>query len=256
MAAIESVPYKVSLRWLFYRLIEQGIFSAKSDYTNFKTLLGRYRKNRARGWQPDSIVDDTRQPYYRGGGEPTAQEAIESLIDGLSVPLSHFGRQERYVELWYESEAMSRQFQYYTAGLTLRAFKGDISIEPKWRAAKELEHAGMYYGLPVTVLYFGDLDAKGEQIPQSAIRDIRKWCSLDIEFIVCGLNREQVKRYNLIPNPDRAGYQWEALGDAQAAEVITGSVEQYLDVDIVEGVAVEAARLAIQAGEILRAEMA
>ncbi len=34
MAHIQSVPYKVTLRWLFYRLLQEGVYKKKQDYLN------------------------------------------------------------------------------------------------------------------------------------------------------------------------------------------------------------------------------
>ena len=237
MEAIEELPYQVSLRWLFYRLLELGLYPDKTCYKTFTDLLAHNRKRFLHGWRPDSLVDDTRQAFYRGLGQGTMENAVDSMIEGLTIPLSHFPGQRCYTEVWFESEAMSRQFQYYTKGVTLRPFKGDLSIEPKWRASQELEYFSKAYGLPVMILYFGDLDPKGKKIPESAIRDVREWCDVDIELVVCGLTQEQVDRYGLVPNLDKPGYQWEALHDDQAREVITEGIKPYLSTALVDEVA-------------------
>lgn len=31
---VQGVPYKVSARWVFYRLLQEGFYSKKSDYKN------------------------------------------------------------------------------------------------------------------------------------------------------------------------------------------------------------------------------
>ena len=42
---IKSVPYKVGLQWLFYRLLQLGLYTSKMDYHgSFKTLLSKARK--------------------------------------------------------------------------------------------------------------------------------------------------------------------------------------------------------------------
>ena len=41
---VQSVPYKVSLRWLFYRLLQEGIYQDKSGYNNLKYLAAKARK--------------------------------------------------------------------------------------------------------------------------------------------------------------------------------------------------------------------
>ena len=57
---VNSVSYKVSLRWLFYRLLQDGIYKAKGNYNNLKGLVSKARKNFFGKWRPDSLSDQTR----------------------------------------------------------------------------------------------------------------------------------------------------------------------------------------------------
>ena len=38
MGYIQAVPYRVTLRWLFYRLLQDGTYSSKQDYGQLKPL--------------------------------------------------------------------------------------------------------------------------------------------------------------------------------------------------------------------------
>ncbi|MDZ4241726.1 MAG: hypothetical protein U1D99_02775, partial [Candidatus Omnitrophota bacterium] len=80
--------------------------------------------------------------------------------------------QNYYVELWFEAKAMRAQFEHYTDYITLRPFGGDPSIHFKWQIAGELAEADESYMKPIVILYFGDMDPKGFQIPISAVKDI------------------------------------------------------------------------------------
>jgi hypothetical protein len=52
----------------------------------------------------------------------------------------------------------------------------------------------------------------------------------DFEFVRCGLNAEHPEEYDLSENPERPGtYQWEALDDDGARELIVANVEQWVD---------------------------
>ena len=124
---------------------------------------------------------------------------------------------------------MQSQFEYYTKYITLRPFGGDPSIPYKWTIAKELEQAYRVYGLPIPVLYFGDLDPQGLTIPESAVKDIREWCAAEFDYIRAGLNPGDEAKYSIPENPDRPGtYQWEALDDVTAKELITGAVYRFV----------------------------
>jgi hypothetical protein len=145
--------------------------------------------------------------------------------------------QDYYVELWFEAKAMRGQFEYYTNHITLRPFGGDASIYFKWKIAEELTEAAEKYNKPIVILYFGDLDPKGMQIPESAVKDIREWASVDFEFIRCGLNPGDEIRFNIPENPDKPGtYQWEALSDEAAQSLILKWIGKFVSHDLFDSV--------------------
>ncbi len=226
---VESVPYAVTLRWVFYRLFQEGLYKTKEDYISCAKIIGRARKQFRDGWRPDTLADDTRCRICQTGGYENYEEAVEDLSGTLEAAVEltcdHFYRQERYVEIWFEAKAMIGQFRYYAKGIDLLPFGGDTSIPFKWDIAAHLEGCIARYDLPVTILYFGDADTKGYQIPNSALKDIRAWCDADFEFVHCGLSMEQVRKYGLPENPEKPGqYQWEALSDDGAQEIICGAL--------------------------------
>ena len=229
---IESVEYQVTARWLFYRLLQDGYYSAKDDYkSKYLPLLSKARKNYYEEWHPNILVDDSRTPHPHQGGSKNAQAWGNELIThGVQVRLDHWYKQGNYVEVWFEAEAMVRQFQHYTSGITLRPFSGMPSIHYKYQAALALTEAWSEYQTDVVVLYFGDYDQAGFQIATSSVRDIRNWCDAPFEFIRCGLNDGDGNKYGIPENPDHPGeYQWEALDDASAETLIVTSVTQHMD---------------------------
>jgi hypothetical protein len=87
----------------------------------------------------------------------------------------------------------------------------------------------------IIIIYFGDDDKKGKKIPESAIKDIHNWCNAPFEFIRGGLNIGDGKRLNLPESIDKPGeYQWEALSDNQASEMILPIINTYFDSDAVD----------------------
>ena len=101
----------------------------------------------------------------------------------------------------------------------------------------KVEQAVERFEKPIAILYFGDYDEKGLEIPFNATRDIEKWCNVDFEFHVMGLTLEQIHKYPLDENPDKPDqYQWEALRDENAGEIITNALEKFINFDIVEEV--------------------
>ena len=243
---IESVPYRVTLRWVFYRLLQDGVYSDKAGgYNQLTSASSRWRHEGH--WPPDIIDDDTRSVMTRGvfdGLEPdhSAERLMQDML--LHAKRSHFHDQPHYIEIWFEARGMIGQFKHYTKGITLRPFGGDYTIEPKYKAAKDLEARYEQFGKPIKILYFGDRDDKGDQISHSATygpRGLAKWCDVDFEVVRCGLTAEQARRFDLPKNPDKPDqWQWESLSDAQASELITTAVKRYIDVQLIESAAAAA----------------
>ncbi len=242
---IQSVEYPVTARWVFYRLLQDGVYSAKSGYKHLLGLLSKARKEFYGQWRPWTLADDSRVPilmqrdgyysiYMRGGGFQDEETWLATLAKELNCPLDRWVTQDVYVELWFEAAAMQGQFLHYAnENVPLLAFHGDISIPEKWRSARRIAGWWLKYRKPVHIYYFGDYDPKGLVIPQSAWRDVALWAHAIVNqketrdlpeqfhFHRVGINKDQIQGMGIPENPERPGsYQWEALADKQAAELI------------------------------------
>lgn len=226
MMHIKSVDYPVSLRWVFYRLLQEGIYKGKEGYGQFKSLTAMARKRFYNEWNPETLKDDTRNINWLGVGAFDKN----SWITDLECHLDKFQTQDYFIIICFEARAMSPQFYHHTENIPLVPFGGDPSIPYKFSIAQGIEWASKHYNKPVIVLYFGDADKKGELIKSSAFKDIASWCEVDFELIHCGLTLSQAKAFNLPENPDKPGqYQWESLSDIQAKEIIYKNIEPYQD---------------------------
>lgn len=233
---INSVDYEVSARWLFYRLLQDGIYSKKTDYKKFLSLTSRARHNEAGGWRPDTLRDETRNRMVYGEGQDDTQSWVYTLKRyGVNCQLDKWQGQENYIEIWFEANAMISQFKYHTRCITLVPFGGMPSIPYKYQCALALRAASARYNLPVSVLYFGDYDPAGETIPITSVNDIRGWCGVDFDFARVGLNEGDAERYNIRDNPEHPGtYQWEALDGDAAGQMIEDAVSQYVNLDAIK----------------------
>ena len=246
---VNSVSYAVSARWLFYRLLQLGYYSKKNDYKGkFLPAVSRARHEYYQGWRPDTLADDTRDGILRGGGFRNSSDWFKRVIERLDCPLNKwvndYVEQEYFVELWFEARAMAAQFKYYSSYINLRPMGGQPSIPFKYEIAQYLGAMERAYDLPIVILYFGDLDPAGDTISDTVERDVRKWCAADFKFISCGLTMEQVYQWDVPERPEKPGeYQWEALSDEGAEDIITTAVAEYVDLDLQKRV-VEAQKLA------------
>lgn len=252
---VNAVPYAVTARWVFYRLLQAGVLNKKGDYKRLLSYLSKARKQWYGGWRPDTLTDDSRAALVRGSGFRDGQGWARALAEQSACNLDRWPSQDVYVEVWFEAAAMSAQFEYYTdSNIPLLAFHGDISIPAKWDAASRLVRRWRQMRVPIHVMYYGDLDPKGMQIPLSAEEDMRQMMidALYLEgtlltssertadylemldnftFTRIGLNDDQVDQYGVEENPERPGtYQWEGVPDGAAQELI-GLANEVVDVD-------------------------
>ena len=230
---VGSVPYQVSTRWVFYRLLQDGYYAGKADYKN-KSLpaVSSAQHSGYGGWRPDTLTDETRSAIVRGDGYVDPRDWLANFAARVQCQLNRWQHQPYYVEQWYEACSMTDQFRYYTQYATLRPMGGQPSFPFKYETPKELEIAQRRYDRPVVVLYFGDLDEAGAAIARTVEQEGRNWRGAPFEFIRCGLNESQVARYNLPENFEHPGsYQWEALSDDASREIITSAMDGFVSHD-------------------------
>jgi hypothetical protein len=65
----------------------------------------------------------------------------------------------------------------------------------------------------------------------------------DFEFVRCGLNPGDNIKYRIPENFEKPGtYQWEGLSDRAARELITSSVAEYIDTDVIDELEAEGSK--------------
>jgi hypothetical protein len=189
-----------------------------------------------------TLTDKTRAIIQRGGGfadiDHFKRYGAKFISDRVTIEFNHFYQQKKLVFIGFEARAMIEQFEFYSEGIDLLPFGGDPSIPFKWDVAEHITKESDRYDLPgeeVLILYFGDDDEKGGKIFESAKAIISEWCKTPISFEWCGLTKDQIAQYGIPENPEKPGqYQWEALTDPQAKEIIEGALRSHLDLDLIK----------------------
>jgi hypothetical protein len=229
---IARIPYKPTARWVFYRLVQEKGFT-KDDYKRFLGVTSKARKGYYKNWTPETFADDTRGiigEYGLGYTSPTSW--FESQLD--KRPRLEIGHhQDELVIACFEAKAMVGQFKYLLEDLRIPMcpFGGDASIPFKYKIAEMIDYCKRFGDKELFVLYFGDYDPKGLEIPENAMRDIDSWCDKTFTYIRCGINKEHIDKYNIPDQPEAPGkYQWEALDESAAQEIIMDAVEDHWDI--------------------------
>lgn len=237
---VKALEYAATTRWTFYRIADKFNLP-KSAYKLFLKASGARRKEFKDGWTPYTLKDDSRSA--KKGGDGATNYSMFKLWFGQAPDVDVWEFSPIYVEAWVEASAMMAQFEYLLTGITLRPLKGDWSIDGKWKATDEIAKR-ISDGKAVYILYFGDCDKKGREIPVSAWNQIRRWLMDEtarthliakveaepkLKFIYAGLTEAQAREFKLIESVGEKAkpgeYQWESLSDEQAREIIKFALE-------------------------------
>lgn len=115
---------------------------------------------------------------------------------------------------------MIEQFEHHSRKygvVDLAPLGGQASNPNKYELAREIDSLAVRYpNSTIAVLYFGDYDEHGIQIPQTALGDVETWAEEEFVSYRIGLNSSPPS-------------QWEALEDDEVGEIITTAIEHFLD---------------------------
>jgi hypothetical protein len=191
---IESADAAMTVRQVFYQLVSrQVVENTRSRYQAVSDLLVAARKDGDIEW--DAIEDRNRRP------RPV--QMFPKLGDFMAAVRTSYRRdvwqdQDATVEVWLEKDALSGIFADVLRpyGVTLnvgRGYDGWSSIH--W-AAERLDDSA-------TVLYFGDFDPSGQDMVRSLEQRLNELDAYP-EIIKCALVYEDIARYSLPPNFEKA----------------------------------------------------
>jgi hypothetical protein len=145
----------------------------------------------------EAIEDRVRTPRIPNDFEDI-QDLVESALQSYRLP--RWQGQGWYIELWCEKDAVSNILspmadKYHIVQMVNRGYSSQSAMHDTAERFLEQDEAKRK-----ALLYLGDHDASGEDM----VRDIRERLAMfGVELIVnkIALTFEQVKQYNLVPNP-------------------------------------------------------
>lgn len=273
----------LTVRQLYYRIVAEDLFpdtrrfvkvggswqldldnGSKNADPNYKWLIGLLTDARLEGRFPMGwLLDRTREA--RGGKFTGNQDNVDDALGNIeedvrNAPESWRHRwygQSKHISVWVEKEALSGVFeapcnQLGVAWFVLRGYSS-LSALSQWVDDVAAEHAKAQFDEAV-VLYFGDHDPDGWEIPRSAERNVQQIARVTrkrlppVTFDRVALNMDQIEEFDPPPFPaketsarfksyvDEHGIDdaWEL--DALRPDVLDGmireSVAQHFDEEI------------------------
>lgn len=222
--------YRLSLRQIYYQLVSRDLISNNDkEYTKIMHIVRKGRLNGDIDW---SFVEDrirsARIHYY----VEDIEDALNDTVKTYRLDLMR--NQDKFIEVWIEKDALSniiyRTTQRYSIPLMVN--RGYSSISAMYDASKRLSQNGY-------IIYLGDHDPSGLDM----IRDIEDRLSIFEcypQIIPIALNMEQIRKYNLPPNPAKitdprskdyikkyGNISWEL--DALSPNVLTGILDSKIN---------------------------
>jgi hypothetical protein len=214
----------LTLRALHYQLVSIGMTNSLRHYKRVVNTMIQAR------WD-DLVSFDTFSDHDRGMIGQTDYDFTlleDEIIKGKkqinawmnSYYKNRWENQEYYPEVFIEKKALQGVFESICISnrVTLGACKGYPSLTFLNEATERFKEAVLRGKKPV-ILYFGDYDPSGEDIPRSIEENIIKLGCNQIEVKRFALMQHQVIEWNLPPAPAKEGdsrtKNWDGIGQVE-----------------------------------------
>jgi hypothetical protein len=190
-----------TVRQIYYQLVSKKVIpNTLSSYKRLSWILSNTRKD---GIIPfDAIVDRTRIPI-----KESSWNGLGSYLKAVKKKYkkTRWKGQERYLEIWLEKDALRGMVEPIANAydLYLVVGRGYPSLSSLYEAAERFKKANK----PVYILYLGDFDPSGENIPQTIKKNLIKNFGLDkrnIHIRKVALTLRDIKKYKLPPAPTKS----------------------------------------------------
>jgi len=246
---VKKYKGKITLRGLHYQLVGLGM---TNDVTHYKNVVATMTKARWEGvLEYGAFMDHERDTIgWTNFRETDVDSAIDNAIDQIKEWANDYTKnrwenQPIYPEVFIEKKALQGYFEDVCRnwGVALNPCKGYPSIT-YLNLAKDRFRSAQRNGKKCVILYFGDYDCSGEDIPRSIDASLQKMGLVGVEVRRIALMEKQVKAWKLPFAPtkktDSRGNNWGGLGqvelDAVSPEKITellrGAIESVFDTDL------------------------
>jgi hypothetical protein len=217
---LEEYSDGITIRQLHYRLVARGM---TNDVQHYKRVVVAMTDARWDGTvDMESFIDRERAM----SGETKAEEKsltdeIENAKEQIGLwmtqyRLSRWSNQPEYIEVWIEKKALQGVFEgeCLSKSVGLAPCKGYPSLTFLNDAAGRFKEA-QERGQDTVILYFGDYDPSGEDIPRSIEANLsRMGCEVEVERMA--LTPEQIDQWNLPGVPakltDSRSATWDGAG--------------------------------------------
>jgi len=213
----------LSIRGLHYRLVDRGMTNDIRHYKKVGEAMKFARWDNLIDF--DFFVDNERDIIGRTRYEETT---VESSLDNAKYWIEYYmnnyyknnwENQENYVEVFIEKKALQGVFKPICEemGVALVPCKGYPSLTFLNEARLRFDNAYLDGKDPI-ILYFGDYDPSGEDIPRSIVDNLSKMgCNVELDRRL--LLKQNVIDWKLpcapIKEGDTRSKEWDGIGQVE-----------------------------------------
>lgn len=228
----------LTIRGLHYQLVSRGMTNDIQHYKRVVAATGQARWDGVISF--NAFSDRDRALACETLSAPTIlEERIDESKTQVKLWMTSYYKhkwenQPYYPEVFIEKKALEGVFYKpcKRLGVALGACKGYPSLTFLHDAANRFSEA-VYQGKQPIILYFGDYDPSGEDIPRALAENIRNLGCDKIEVRRICLMEEQVLDWHLPPAPtkvtDSRSANWNGLGQVELDAVRPEKLISLLD---------------------------
>ncbi len=234
----------LTLRALHYRLVAvHGMTNTLNHYKRVINAMTAARWDGAVAF--DDFVDHDRDTLGSTKFEETIlEDKVAEAETQIEAWMTSYGKnrwenQPKYVEVFIEKKALQGVFQgpCQRLSVALSPCKGYPSLTYLYDAMERLNYAHAL-GKQVVILYYGDHDPSGDDIPRSMADNWERMGLGAFELKRKMLTKEQVIEMGLPPAPIKRGdsrsASWDGLGQVELDAVDPHDLEKIVRADILE----------------------
>lgn len=191
--AVLAEHHPMTLRQVYYQLVARHIIdNNRNEYQRLSNALVKARQEGIIPWE--WVEDRTRKPR-----RPAMWENLQDFLETVRHAYRRdiWTGQKFYIEMWLEKEALAGIFEPITEeyGVTLVVGRGYNSWSALYEAARRIHRMNR----PTVLLYFGDFDPSGEDIPR-ALAEGLAFFGVYPQVEKVALTKRDVLEYNLPPD--------------------------------------------------------
>lgn len=234
---LESYGGQVTVRQLHYRLVAIGMPNTQQHYKRVVDAMTVAR------WDGEvefeDFLDREREVCGSTHAEPTdLDDKIESAKHQVHAWMENYSKnrwenQPKYVEVWIEKKALQGVFERpcLFKRVALFACKGYPSLTALSEARDRFSEAESRGQEPV-IIYFGDHDPSGDDIPRS-VQDNLARMGVDVTVERVALTKDQVIEWGLPAAPtkstDSRSAGWDGVGQVELDAVEPDKLKEMVE---------------------------